>query len=309
MKETYDPDSRFVEKLEWQLTSEFRRRNRMKIPGKIAVSRGTFTLAVVAGVLLTGVAMTKATDLIRESWRKKIEVAKAEMDVRLNTALAELNKERAAKAEAQVSNGSLRQEDYQVTKIFAEKSALNLERSQLNLEEVETSGEAPRDEIYAPVVGARDFVSERLRIEKQGHELNLELWRARIKQRSRQMAEKSSVPRVPIQRNDWQAVTASEQAALESVTKRLGLREEFVEGQLSARDVEIQDRIAVAEGDLRQAQATVDSLMKQLAQTRAIQSKDTTQEEQVQALQLGLNYAQEQVALASVVIDILRNAK
>ena len=37
----------------------------------------------------------------------------------------------------------------------------------LDLEEVKASGEAPRDELYAPVVGGRDFVSERLEIEKR----------------------------------------------------------------------------------------------------------------------------------------------
>jgi hypothetical protein len=309
MSDTYEPDSRFMEKLEWQLTSEFRRRNRMKIPGKIAVSRGAFTLAVVAGVLLTGIAMTKATDLIKESWRKKIEVAKAEMDVRLSTALAVFNKERSAKAQAEVSNGSMRQEDYQVIKLFADISALNLEKSQLNLKEVEASGEAPRNEIYAPVVGGRDFVGERLGIEKRLCEVSIELSRARIEQRSKQVEDKDMARRFPFQRNENQTVITSEEASLESVERRIDLREKFISGQLSARDAEIQDRIAVAERDLRQAQAEVDFMMKQLAQNQAIKSKETNQEKQVQALQFGIQAAREQVALASLVIETLKKVK
>jgi len=115
--------------------------------------------------------------------------------------------------------------------------------------------------------------------------------------------------RFPFQRNENQTVITSEEASLESVERRIDLREKFISGQLSARDAEIQDRIAVAERDLRQAQAEVDFMMKQLAQNQAIKSKETNQEKQVQALQFGIQAAREQVALASLVIETLKKVK
>jgi hypothetical protein len=307
MSETYEPNGKYLESLEWQLASEFRRRNRLTASGKIAVSRRAAALIIVAGVFLTAVAATKAADLIRESWRKSIEVARAEMDVRLKTAFAEFKREQAAKDEAQASKGLFRQEDYEVTKLSAEYSALDLEKSRLNLEEVKASGEAPRDEIYAPVVGGRDFVGERMQVEVRRLELNLELRRARLEQRLTRLAEKGLVAGSELESS--QAETASQEALIQKAQERLDLRMRFVSGDLSAREVEIQDRLTVAERDLVQARSELDYMRKQLAHTQALQASGQAQESDVRALEFGLNYAQEEVALATLEIDILKKVK
>ena len=79
MPKNLEPDSQFVNRLEWQLASEFRRTDRLKpAAGKVAVPRRWSPSALAAGVLLMGVAATKAADLIKDSWRKKIEVARLE---------------------------------------------------------------------------------------------------------------------------------------------------------------------------------------------------------------------------------------
>jgi hypothetical protein len=75
MRKTYEPDSQFVERLEWQLSSEYRRTKRMKSTGKIAVPRRMVAVTFLVGALLTGVAAIKAAETIKDSWRKKIKVA------------------------------------------------------------------------------------------------------------------------------------------------------------------------------------------------------------------------------------------
>jgi hypothetical protein len=307
MNESYEPNGKYLESLEWQLASEFRRRSRLRAYGKIAVSRRAASLIIVAGVLLTGVAATKAADLIRESWRKSIEVARVEMDVRLKTAFAEFKREQVARAETQASKGLIRQEEVEVTKLSAEYSALDLGKSQLNLEEVEASGEAPRDEIYAPVVGGRDFVGERMQVEVRRLELNLELRRARLEQRLRRLAEKGLVAGSELE--DFQAESATQASLIQKARERFDLRRRFVSGDLSAREVEIQDKLTLAERDLGQAQSELDYMRKQLAHTQALQASGQAQESDVRALEFGLNYAQEEVALATLEIDILKKVK
>src|SRR5512135_2694874 len=127
MRETYDPDRQFVEKLEWHLASEFRRANSLRSQRKVAVPRGVVVLAIVAGVLLTGVAATKAADLIKDSWLKKIELAKAETDVKLQKAFAEFKIQQTAKAEDRWALGLITQEEYQTIKVVAKRSALDLQ--------------------------------------------------------------------------------------------------------------------------------------------------------------------------------------
>ena len=76
MSKRFEPDSQFVDRLEWQLASEFRRREHLRpAPGRVAVPRSVAVIGLAAGVLLLGVAATKAADLIKDSWRKRIEAA------------------------------------------------------------------------------------------------------------------------------------------------------------------------------------------------------------------------------------------
>ena len=72
MPKSFEPDCRFVDRLEWQLASEFRRKDRLKpAAGKVAVPRYVVALSLAAGVLPMGVAATKAADLIKDSWAEK----------------------------------------------------------------------------------------------------------------------------------------------------------------------------------------------------------------------------------------------
>jgi hypothetical protein len=79
-------------------------------------------------------------------------------------------------------------------KLAVEKAALDLDRSLLNLDEVKASGQAPRDELYAPVLGGRDFVSERMELERKGLELDVEGLQRPLK-RFEQLVENGLVER------------------------------------------------------------------------------------------------------------------
>jgi hypothetical protein len=307
MPEAYEPDRQFVEKLEWQLASEFRRLSRMRPARKVAVPRQAFVLAIVAGVLLSGVAATKAADLIKDSWRRKIELAKAETEVRLQKASAELKRDQAAKAEERASLGLISLEDSLVVRLMADRSALDLKKSELNLCEVRASGEAPQDDLSAPLVGGRDFVTERLEIDKRMRELGLELRQGRIEQRFRTLAQLGLVGKSKM--DDVRAATEAEKAEIDSIQFRIGIRRQFIEGSISAEDVEIRDRIALAERDLLRAQSRVDSLRRDLEDKRQLLAVGQTPEEVVQALQSGLDAAEEELALANLEIEILKGIK
>lgn len=307
MNKVNEPDSRFVERLEWQLASEFRRANRLKLsPPKVAVSRRMIAVTCVVGALLAGVAVIKAADYIKDSWRKKIEVARAETEVKLKRAQLEFAREMAAQTETRFSNGLIQQEEYQLMQLSAEMAALELEKSLSLLDEVNSSGEAPRNELYAPVLSGRDFVSERLKLEIKELELDQEaltrrgVWFGQLVGQSMIAADQLDALRAEI---------AARKGQIEKTQVRLGLRTRFLAGEVTAQEVEILDRVAAAEGKLEEAWAKVDSLKERMERLQALETKGLISKTLVQQLRYALDSAQAELSLAALEKDILEKVK
>ena len=290
MSEIYEPDNQFLDRLEWQLSSEYRRTNRLKSPSrKITISRKAVAAVCMLSVLMTGVAVIKASEIIKDSWRKKIEIARVETEVELKKAHLESTREMASQVKIRVSNGLVRKEEYLVIKTASEQAELELEKSLLDLDEVKTSGKIPLNELYAPLVGGRDFVSERLTIEIKEIELDLELLVTHF-ERFQQLAEKNLVPRE--EADHLRTEIAARRVMITKIQKRLELRKEFVAGEISAQEVEIKGRITVAERKQHQAKSQVDTLQKQMARLKTLEAEGKISPMEITQMQYALDAAQ-----------------
>jgi hypothetical protein len=308
MPNKFEADRQFVDRLEWQLASEFRRKDRLNpAAGKIAVPRSVVALSLAAGLLLMGVAATKAADVIKDSWRKKIEVARLETEVKIKRAFLELKNEKADGAEERFSLGLVSEDEALTAKLGAERSASDLERSLLDLEEVKASGEAPRDELYAPLIGGRDFVSERLEVERKILKSDLDLRRARIERTLRKRIDLGVVPKSAL--DEFQASLTGQEAAIEDLEQRLTLRRRFRAGEISAGELEIQARMSAAEKELKEARSSIDMIRTRLEDLRAKQAAGLITSEEVKGAQLGLDFAQAKADLAVQQIEILKTIK
>ena len=303
MNKNYQPDNQFVERLEWQLSSEYRRANRWKSPtGKIAVSRRMVAVTLVAGLLMTGVAMTKAADYIKDSWRKKIEIARVETEVELERVHLESMREMASDVKMRVANGLIREDEYQAIELAVENSELDFKRSLLNLDEVKMSGETPRNELYAPSVCSRDFVSERLEMEKKAGELALERLKFQFK-RINQLVEQNLVRGDEMER--VQTAIANRKTMIEKIQERLDLRARFLSGEITAQEVEIEDRMSGAERNLHLAQSRVDALNAQLKRLKALEARGEISHTEIVQMQYALDAAQAELKLAILEMDVL----
>ena len=307
MSEIYEPDNQFLDRLEWQLSSEYRRTNRLKSPSrKITISRKAVAAVCMLSVLMTGVAVIKASEIIKDSWRKKIEIARVETDVELKKAHLESTREMASQVKIRVSNGLVRKEEYLVIKTASEQAELELEKSLLDLDEVKTSGKIPLNELYAPLVGGRDFVSERLTIEIKEIELDLELLVTHF-ERFQQLAEKNLVPRE--EADHLRTEIAARRVMITKIQKRLELRKEFVAGEISAQEVEIKGRITVAERKQHQAKSQVDTLQKQMARLKTLEAEGKISPMEITQMQYALDAAQAELKLATLELDVLKKIK
>ena len=307
MNKNYEPDNQFVDRLEWQLSSEFRRANRLKTSsGKIAVSRRMVAIAITIGVLMTGVAVTKAADYIKDSWQKKIEMARVETEVELKKVQLESIREIASDIKARVSNGLIREDEYQAMKIAVKKAELDFKKSQLNLEEVQMSGEIPRNELYAPLVGGRDFVSERLELDKMEIELEIYLISRHLK-RIKKLTEEGLIQDHEL--DQVMTVIANQEAHLDKIQQRLDLRSSFLEGEITAREVEIESRLTAAENHLHHAQSKVDSLEQQLTRFQALEARGAITRSENRQLEFALDAAQAELKLAVLEMDVLKKLR
>jgi hypothetical protein len=304
MNKQYEPDNQFVENLEWQLSSEFRRASRLKSsPGKIAIPRRIVAIALTIGVLMTGVAVTKAADYIKESWQKKIEIARVETEVELKMVQLESIREMATDIKTRVSNGLIREDEYQAMKIAVKTAELDFKKSQLNLEEVQMSGEIPRNELYAPLVGSRDFVSERLKIEILEVELILEQLKIPLK-RAKQLVEQNMAQRADMEA--IQGAIAGHKSKIEKIQRQLDLRKRFLAGEITAREVELEGRLKAAENNFHAAQAKVDSLNKQLNRFQALEAQGAISHTEIRQMEFALDAAQAELKLATLEMDVLK---
>ena len=205
-----------------------------------------------------------------------------------------------------VANGLIREDEYKLINLAAENAELDFQRSLLNLDEVKASGEIPRNELYAPLVGGRDFVSERLEMEKEAVELDLEQLNIQLG-RLTQLVEQNLVRGDEM--NQMQAEIANRKMMVDKIQERLDLRTRFLTREITAQEVEIEDRMTGAERNLHLAQSKVDSLSEQLKRLKTLEAQGAISHMEVMQAQYALDAAQAELKLATLEMDVLEKLK
>jgi multidrug resistance efflux pump len=307
MSKSYEPENEFVDRLEWQLSSEFRRADRMKPPtNRIPVPRSIMAVALIFGILTTSVTVVKATEYFRDSWKKKLEIAKLETDVAIKKARLESIREMAAQTETRHANGLIDDNERMMMTYAVDRAELALKQSQVNLDEVYATGDAPDNSLYAPVVGSRDFVSERLQLEIEAAKLDNGL-----SQRQFQRAQQQILTGIlrESELGSLQAAMAGGEAHIEKLQKQLRLRAQFMRGELSARQIEIAGRLSDAQRNLHAAKQRMSILESQLERQKELESQGFVSSMELKQLGFVLQAAEAELKLANLEIQILEKVK
>ncbi len=297
-----EPDGQFVDRLGWQLSSEFRRMERLRASGKVVVPRRLVATSLMAGVLLSGVAAIKAADYFKDSWRKRIEVARATTEVELKEARLASFREQAARTEDLFSRGLIESEQRTMMAFAVESAQRDLDRALLNRDEVESTGRPPRDELFAPLAGGRDFVTERLRNEIASVEAYLDMvakrWERLDELVKAGLAHES-------ERGEIQAEIDSRRAAIEGLLERIELRKRFVAGEITARELEVRERKSVADKNLAEARVRVGHLKKEMERLQDLAARGMVSPIETSQLRYGLEEAEAQLKLAALEVEVL----
>jgi len=182
----------------------------------------------------------------------------------------------------------------------------NLALVRLNQEEIRASANPPRNEISAPLVGARDFVSERLQLELASAQARLALVRDSVADLERRV-RLGMAERLPLL--EAQAELARLEGELQVIAGRLELRREFLDQRLPVAEAErrLQQLELVHEADaVRGLYQVADERLKRLQELRAVGQADALE---VKRAELQLLERAAELESVSRQLELLRAAR
>jgi hypothetical protein len=236
MPDKHEPDPRFIEKLEWQLSGELRRRNRSGASNRLSVR-----VIKVAAIMLVSVGLgagaVEASQQIQESWRAELLQARLAVQVEIAHQRVQMQRETAEQTQEEVESGVREPRELGYAKLQVAKAESDLEIMELQLEEIRESGREPLGELSSPVVNGRDFVRER--IEARIRVKLVDLNRLRVDaERATSLTEAGLTDESDLPGQGF-AVAAAE-LDLERLETQLELRQAYLDAEISAVEAELQ---------------------------------------------------------------------
>ena len=163
---THEMTPEFRAHLQWQIESALRRQTRFVTPAGGGVPRAAAAMLMIVSLVAGGIGVAASQQLQEARQRSELlEMARAELalvGMRVELARADLEE-----ARRRYEVGAAGRETLQTAELQVRAMEAALARTQLDIQEIEATGAAPRNELHAPRVGSRDFVRERLMLDMQ----------------------------------------------------------------------------------------------------------------------------------------------
>ena len=299
MSTIHQPDPEFVGNLERELRAAIRRQERFH-NGPSARSavirklRWTTVLVALAAMCVGSAATFAVTHRLRAQMADLI-IAKAEARLEFANARLKLFGEEVQETESRAAAGLITPRELDDMRLQLAHVEADAAARALDVEEARTTGRDPDNSLSAPILRGRDFVTERLKLERA---LALERVSRIDKEASREGLD-----------SDQAAMIAREQeavrAALSAVEKRLALRQDYLSGARTAREVELADMQFSVGSQREMAGERVQELQQELDRARALFEAGLVSRAEVRAVEMQFRAAALQRDLAELDMQIL----
>ena len=150
--------------LEWQIASALRREERFAAPVGGGLTRLRTAVAMMAA-LAVGAATMAASGELQEARQRDALIEAAKSEEALMQLRIELAKAAYEDARRRFEVGTASRETVRSAEAELRAMEMRLARNRLDIEEITATAMAPRNDLQAPLVGGRDFVSERLKLD------------------------------------------------------------------------------------------------------------------------------------------------
>jgi hypothetical protein len=263
----YRPTPEFRDRLEWEVLRSYRRAGRAR--SSLVSPRSTWVRAAAIVAVSIGIGTTAglASAQISRSQEKDSLLAAARAEAMLAAMRRDIARAEADDVTRRVRAGV---EDQQATeRANAELRAMEMQlaRIGLDMDEINASGRAPRDDLNAPLVNGRDFVKARIEAEASAAQQRLRAAEGNQGELERRARVGSATE---IERLAGVVDVTRARAAMAVLAEKLRLRAEFVArntpiDQLTRRldRVQLQQDAVVAQQALALARARLELVEKQ----------------------------------------------
>jgi hypothetical protein len=309
MQNRHEPSDRFVERLGQDIGAEVRRRNRVPAPGGWRQFTGFKTVAAAAALVVASMAAGGAVvaaayqnenreqrEALVSLYARKVELAK----VRLDAAQQQLHD-----AERRFAAGLIAQDASLEHRQSVIEAEAQLRIATLNLEEVRATGREPRDEVSAPPVPQRDFVTDRLQVSMSIAKGALDL-----EMRKLQTAER----RVRIGLEQQSASDALRarivelESALEALQRKVEARQMFVANKYDAALADLRVGEIEAQQRQRALRPQLDLAKREMARIESLVTKGLAGQAEVAQARVRVLEAELKLSVAEAELSTVRAA-
>ena len=306
MTTNQDADPEFVKALEWQLRSSLRRNEAVaETPRRLRLTwpKGVASIALVAGSMFLGAAGTYAVTHEDDRAARELLLAKIQAQLEIAEMLHAHHAEALAKKQPLAEKGYIPESEIRRLELPVISAESEIQCRRLELEEVSITGREPNNALSAPLVGGRDFVTERLKTEERPIERQLAI-AAKELDRLRKLAKSAIV--LGYQVDAAEARFQQIAVGLDELRRRQSLRARFLAAELTPKEVELHALREQARAARESAARQLPVMVEQLEHLRILSQNGVVDRAKVSEMEIALHSLQAQIRLAELELQIIQ---
>jgi len=307
MRDKHEPHDAFIDRLESQIASEVRRRQRQIEPPRWPM-RSRLKLAVAAvGLALVsmgvGGAVVAAAYQAQTNEQRDLLAANYNLSVGVAKSRLALVTEQLQTIQRKVAAGMASNDELLDARVKFAEAEWSLKLMQSFFEEVRATGREPLTGLSSPLVSGRDFVTERLSAAVEGTKvaLDVEMKRMRDAQTKVEIGVADRYTTAVAQ-----ASLVEVQVRMETLQQKLSLRQKFVKGEMDAVQTELRVLEADAEGRIKALKPKIDLAHLQMDQTANRFRVGNAQSVELAEARLKLQQLEADLAKAQLDLEVVR---
>ena len=230
LSEPHEPTPEFRANLEWQIQSALRRETRFAAAIGRPAARLRTAVVVLAALVVGGISGVASGEL-QDARRKDMLIESTKSEEALVRLRVDLARAGYDEARSRFEVGMAGRETVQAAENELRAMETALARLRLDLEEIQISSTAPRNDLQAPLIGKRDFVRERLQLELAQAQRGLAAAEQGLSQVQSRLDVGMAPPAAVLQA---QTELSKTRAQMEQLRSTVDLRQRFLKGEIKA---------------------------------------------------------------------------
>src|SRR5262245_47993355 len=305
MHERHEPNNEFVERLEWHIGHEARRRNQAPAdPGRPPVRVALMLVGLALLSMAIGAAAVAAAYQAQDNERRDILINGLAQREAIAKAQVEAAGAKLKESERQIALGLLDMEHVLQARATLAAAEAQLKSIELQLQETRITRREPLDEVSSPLVSGRDFVNERLRAEMSVAEAESQAAKARLTAAERKLSlGLAGAMDVEVARAQLRQVEAS----LEGLRRKLEIRQQFVENKTNPSETELLAMEGEADQRAKAVGSQVEIARLELERTQALLQKDLASTRALAEATLKLRSLEAELAKVQLDLAVIRD--